>query len=566
MFQSSITKLLLLLLYLPSSSCAIDNGSDSAPIVTLDYGAFRGRHDAAYNITLFRRLPFGASTAGANRFRAPQPPEPVPNGSVYDADRPFDMCPQRTVNGSEDCLYLGLYARPWTDPRVKRPVLVVFYGGGFIQGSASFDVPPPMYPVLNASAENDFITVLPNYRTGAFGLLPGAALKDAPDADLNAGLLDQRAALQWVRKHIAAFGGDPDNVTIQGQSAGGGSVVAQALAQQQQDKKEERLFQRAWASSPFWPKTYRHDEPEAEALFAQLAERVGCADATTAAGTLACLKSADLQALREASLAIAGSHTFNTSSYTWAPIIDGDFLRAPLSATSRFESLDAAVVSYNSHEGENFVPGGLGSAAGSDGFNSSEAGFEAWLRGFLPRLSGPQRDEVRKLYPAAGEVEHLGWNASEARTRAGVVYRDVVLVCPGLRLARGTQAAETRKKAGQGDVQEMKNKNGKGYVIEYTSPPAKHGSDTVWWNKPSGMVYANASAMRTYEGYAGAMGRFFMAGDPNAGRDGGVPAMPEVGAAEEWVIGDEGRFETAGMGRLEERCAFWRGVGGGVPF
>ncbi|KAL1638377.1 hypothetical protein SLS56_000186 [Neofusicoccum ribis] len=420
------------------------------PLVELDYGTFQGKYNAQYNISHFRKIPFGASTAGENRFRAPQPPPPITNGT-YDTDQSFDMCPQRTVNGSEDCLYLGLYSRPWTAPSALRPVLVVFYGGGFIQGSASFSIPPPMYPVLNASADaNDFVIVYPNYRTNAFGFLPGAAVAASPTADLNAGLLDQDAALRWVHAHIAAFGGDPANVTIQGQSAGGGSVVAQALANG--GGTAPKLFRRALAGSPFWPKTYAFDAPEAEALYAGLVARAGCA---AAADGLACLKAADVQTIRAASLAVSALNTYTTSSFNWAPVVDGAFLRAPLSQAAALNA-DVAWAMFNTHEGENFVPGGLGQANGSAGFNSSAAGFRAWLRGYLPAFSDAQIAAAERLYPPAGEAEEAAWNTTAVR--AGMVFRDSVLACPAMWLAG---------KAG-----------GAGYLGEYTISPAKHGSDT----------------------------------------------------------------------------------------
>jgi len=199
------------------------------PTVNLDYGTFQGKYNALFNILYFRKIPFAASTAGQNRFRAPQPPEPI-LGGAYDTDQSFDMCIQRTVNGSEDYLYLGLYSRPWTNPSAKRPVLVTFHGGAFIEGSASFTIPPPAYPVLNVSQANDFIVVYPNYRLNSFGFLPGRKVDESPTADLNPGLLDQQAALTWVHKYISHFGGDPQNVTIWGQSAEAGSVVAQVIA------------------------------------------------------------------------------------------------------------------------------------------------------------------------------------------------------------------------------------------------------------------------------------------------------------------------------------------------
>lgn len=107
----------------------------------LDYGTFAGSYSARYNLSYWQKIPFAAPPVGQNRFRRPQPPVTVTNGT-YNSTQSFDMCPQQTVNGSEDCLYLGLYSRPWTHGQPLRPVVVVFYGGGFIQASAYFSVPP----------------------------------------------------------------------------------------------------------------------------------------------------------------------------------------------------------------------------------------------------------------------------------------------------------------------------------------------------------------------------------------------------------------------------------------
>lgn len=130
-----------------------------------------------------------------------------------------------------------------------------------------------------------------------------------------------------TKKHISQFGGDPSAISIWGQSAGGGSVVAQAIARAGQPDKPV-LFHRALASSPFWVKTYDYDAPQAQAIYDNFSTLVGCG---TGPGSLACLKDADVQTLRNASLVIDASHTYNTSSYTWAPVIDGRFLTMRLS-------------------------------------------------------------------------------------------------------------------------------------------------------------------------------------------------------------------------------------------
>ena len=260
------------------------------------------------------------------------------------------------MNGSEDCLYLGLYSRPWSPPQPLRPVVVVYFGGAFIEGGGSFALPPAGYPILNASSENDFIFVYPNYRVNAFGFLPGCEIAASRTSDLNAGLLDQQAALIWTHKYITEFGGDPRNVTVWGQSAGAGSVVAQVIANG--GKTNPPLFRKALASSPFWPKTYDYDAPEAQAIYDQLADLTGCAGVDS----LNCLKAVDVQMIRTASLVISGSHTYNTSSYTWAPVIDGKFLTQTLSqATIKGEvNIDLGFGMYNTHEGTGLLCAGVG--------------------------------------------------------------------------------------------------------------------------------------------------------------------------------------------------------------
>ncbi|KAF2169774.1 hypothetical protein M409DRAFT_20188 [Zasmidium cellare ATCC 36951] len=505
----------------------------------LNYGSFQGAYSAEYNISYWMKIPFAAPPTGENRFRAPQPPSQIQE-SIYNSTQPYDFCPQRTVNGTEDCLYLGLYGRPWTAGQALKPVVVVFYGGAFIQGGGSFTIPPAGYPVLNVSSQNDFIFVYPNYRVNAFGFLPGQEIADDPNSELNPGLLDQQSALQWTHKYISHFGGDPKNVSIWGQSAGAGSVVAQVIANG--GNTQPRLFSKALASSAFWPKTYRYNSSEAQTVYDKFAELTGC----SGPDSLKCLKSVDVQTLRDASLRISASHTYNTSSYTWAPVIDGHFLRESLSkATSRCAvNIDHGFGMYNLHEGENFVPPGFQNitGGGTPHFNSSQPSFENWLKGYLPGLSNLDLAEVKRLYPASGIAEELKYNTTYVR--AGLIYRDTVLACPALWMARAS-----RKTA---------------YLGEYIIPPAKHGDDIKYWNRPNAVQQTDPLI---YQGYAGAFASFFQTGDPNAHKltdasQAGVPELRETG--EQFVVRAEG-FANGEIEVLEGRCAFWRRVADKIP-
>ncbi|KAF2741317.1 putative carboxylesterase [Polyplosphaeria fusca] len=505
------------------------------PIVALDYISLRGAYSTTYNLTSFRKIPFGASTAGKNRFRAPQPPT-IHNGT-YDSDQSFDMCVQRTVNGSEDCLYLGLYSRPW-DGKTLRPVLLTFYGGGFVQGSASFTLPPSGFPVLNVSSINDYVVVYSNYRTNVFGFLAGKKVKEHEDVDLNAGLLDQRAALEWIQKYIHHFGGDKTNVTIWGQSAGGGSVVAQAIAQGNRGKK---LFTKAMASSPFWPKTYRYDDAFNEENYEFIVGDVGCGGAED---EIACLKQVDVQKLRDANLQVTAKNIYTTSSYTWGPVIDGDFLSKGLVDVINSGELNADTIlsSYNLHEGENFIPPGFANSSGNAGFNSSASSFDSWLKGFLLWFSEEELEAVRNAYPSNGTAEEIKYYSTYER--AGLLYRDLVLACPAYWLSKTAEH---------------------GWLIEYTINPAKHASDTVYWNTINPV---QVSDPLTYEGYAGAMASFVQTGNPNAHKvtNASIPEVPLVnsGAGEQFLVTSKG-LGAGSVSQLNQRCYFWLNHGHKVP-
>ena len=181
-------------------------------------------------VKAYRGVPFAAAPLRENRWRAPQPVKPWTG--IYNADTTKPECVQglrsSDINhyfgeeaASEDCLYLNLWAPTQAKAGAKLPVVVWIYGGAFTGGSAS----SPIY-AGEALAKKGVIYVALNYRLGVFGFLahPGLTAESGHNASGNWGLLDQVAALKWVQKNIAAFGGDPANVTLIGQSAGSMSI------------------------------------------------------------------------------------------------------------------------------------------------------------------------------------------------------------------------------------------------------------------------------------------------------------------------------------------------------
>jgi len=201
-------------------------GKDVGPEVETQSGRIRGLESRG--IRVFRGVPFARPPLGTGRFQPPQPPEPwagtrpAPRAGdvAYQARKPvFSYLNTGGARQSEDCLNLNVWT-PGLDGR-KRPVLVWIHGGGFLIGSGSTRI----YDGHSLARRGDLVVVTINYRLGAFGFLHlngigGDAFRHAS----NAGLRDQVAALEWIRDNIERFGGDPDNVTVFGQSAGAMSI------------------------------------------------------------------------------------------------------------------------------------------------------------------------------------------------------------------------------------------------------------------------------------------------------------------------------------------------------
>ena len=213
------------------------------PLAATAQGTLRGASEAG--VAVFRGVPYAAPPVGPLRFQPPAAPSawtgerdagkhgaiaPQPPSRLRAAMGDF-ACPQ-----SEDCLTLTIWT-PAAD-QARRPVLVWFHGGAFMSGAGSL----PWYSGATMARRGDMVVVGVNYRLGALGFMHLPAVSPP-----NLGLLDQFCALEWVSRQIAAFGGDPDNITVAGQSAGGFSVLAMLAAPQVRAR-----FRRAIAqSAPF---------------------------------------------------------------------------------------------------------------------------------------------------------------------------------------------------------------------------------------------------------------------------------------------------------------------------
>ena len=229
---------------------------------------------AASGVRTFRGIPYAAPPVRDLRWRPPQPPADW--DGVRAADRFGPQCMQKFIfddmvfrsdGTSEDCLYLNVWT-PDPMPDAAMPVLVYFYGGGFLAGDGS------EFRYDGASmAERGIVVVTLNYRLGVFGFLahPELTAESPHGASGNYGLLDQAAALRWVQDNIAAFGGDPDRVTIAGESAGSISVSAQMASPLAKDLVAGAIGESGSLLGTLSPVPLT----EAEAVGAAFAERIG---------------------------------------------------------------------------------------------------------------------------------------------------------------------------------------------------------------------------------------------------------------------------------------------------
>ena len=246
-----------------------DGYAGQHPVVRTDTGAVRGEAESV--VTSYKGIPYAAPPVGDLRWRAPQPAAAWKG--VRDATEFGGSCVQGTgwdpgyeePTLTEDCLYLNVYRPSGTNAK-DLPVLVWNHGGGNVAG-AGRDTDPAKF-----LARQDVVFVTINYRVGAMGWLDTPALEaDNPDGSTgNFGLLDQQAALHWVQRNIGAFGGDRDNVTLAGQSAGASNNAAQ-LASPGADGLFDRVVLHSGGGGPARTLTAARDSGE------KFAAELGCA-------------------------------------------------------------------------------------------------------------------------------------------------------------------------------------------------------------------------------------------------------------------------------------------------
>ncbi|MFT6466431.1 carboxylesterase/lipase family protein [Halopseudomonas sp.] len=289
----TFTALTAALMLVTLSGCFSGGGGGASPApepvpdplrITTTEGDIQGIEIESMRV--FRGIPYAQPPVGELRFANTLAAEP--REAVLELSDAFgNMCPQtnittRQVQGDEDCLFLNVYAPAEAD---DLPVMVWIHGGAFVFGNGGGEYDPTRL------VAEDMVVVTLNYRLGNLGFLAHPELEDDTG---NFALMDQQQALRWVKENIAEFGGNPDNVTVFGESAGGHSVMSHIVSPR---ATAENLFQRAIVQSGSYA-PFQQTKAVAQAQGQQIATALGCSDPASIASCLRSASVTDLLALQ----------------------------------------------------------------------------------------------------------------------------------------------------------------------------------------------------------------------------------------------------------------------------
>lgn len=393
---------------LATTTSACSNNHGASPIANASGEQLRGEFSES-GVLAFRGIPYAAAPIGPLRWRAPASVKPRPG--ITDAAKFGAACPQDQGNPewyrdvakrlgspdaeipaidtiSEDCLFLNVWT-PTLKPEQLAPVLVWIHGGSNVNGT-SFE---PNY-LGHRLAEKGLVVVTIQYRLGPLGFMahPLLSAEDPGGISGHYGLLDQIAALKWIRKNVANFGGDPGRVTVAGESAGGGDIAALI------DMDEARgLFAQAIIQSGALGPSDRAGLAQAEEVGTRIIEATG-------ASSLEAMRTLSWQELVEARNQAADGHYF-------APIADGVYLKRENFAADRVPVL----IGSNLDEWRMYLPEDV----------------EARYREALRQYAVP---DIRRI------ESYLAAQYSDPATRADRLITAAEFLCPSLRIAQNAKA------------------------------------------------------------------------------------------------------------------------------
>ena len=512
-------------LLLPWIALAACSSTDELSI-TIDSGPIHGAQTA--DVRHFLGIPYAAPPVGDGRWRAPQPIAPWTDTLM--ANEVGSQCPQiLSFSGpsyDEDCLFVNV----WTPAGAHDlPVMVWLHGGAFIFGSGG-----DKYYAGDTLADQGMVVVTINYRLGAFGFLahPALTVEDpAYPTSGNYGLEDQRVALQWVQRNIAAFGGDPAHVTLFGESAGGFSTCVHYLSSRTQGLFEAAISESGLCGAP----VLELPHAMAEAQGVMLGATLGCSGSDATA--LACLRGIGVsQLLAATGLPPAANQTPGGPFYqttilpTALPNVDGYVLAAPMDqelAAGAYEPRPL-ILGTNKNEGTLFHAS----------IYAKEVADETDYRTALAEPFGASNvDAIVAQYPVA--------SFDSANDAIAEVTGDAFFVCPARREARAIAAAGATVFRYSFE-RELENPFETGLGVFHSSElPFVFGNDDY----PLGRIGDATSLSQTMGDY---WTQFAKTSDPNASKS---PAWPSYDASDTYQLLDV-PISTS-TAQKAAQCDFW---------
>ncbi len=500
--------------WIPSGSCSEDRSAPVTVEVAAPAGAVLTEAGAVSGIasrgsTSYRGIPFAAPATGALRWRPPAPPAAW--SGVRSANAFGSVCAQLddagAVTGSEECLFLNVWT-PATPPSSPLPVLFFIHGGGNAAGASSY----PYYDGTTFAEKERAVVVTVNYRLSSFGWLaqPFLAAETRRAVSGNYGTLDQLAALRWLKRNIAAFGGDPSRITIFGESAGGVNVCTLFAS-----PLGKGLFERALVESGGCA---QRPLPEFVAFGNTLTQNAGCTHATDPA---ACLRAVPFDSLLRALPPVVT--VASSSGQLWGPAVDGFVLG----------DTSEAVMGKG---GQNVVPFVIGANADETGQVAPPVATEAEYRALVVAQAGALAPLVLAQYPVSAYAT--------PRKAYIAVTSDSRFICPSRRFARAAS------------------KGGSPVFRYFFSYPASrlygavHGVELpfVFGTLDSVPGYTpDATARALSESMNAAWARFAATGDPSV--PGGTPWPAYDGVRDRTFVWDAPSSSVDGI--RTGACDFW---------
>ncbi|KAJ4343106.1 hypothetical protein N0V95_006754 [Ascochyta clinopodiicola] len=536
------------------------NGSDGELLVTLPgYGSFQGTHVVAnlLKTTTFSNpvdawlgVDYSTQPVGEGRFKPVT--WPVAFDGVKDATAYGPACWQNVYGSmlqSEACLNINVYRPSGVPIDQKLPVFVFLHGGSFVSGTGkSFDG-----AAFVAKSAQPLMVVTAQYRLGALGNIPSKLMQE--EDGLNLGLRDQRQMLEFVQKYVAYFGGDKDQVTLGGLSAGGHSVGVHLFHNYGEDTGKPLFSKAILASGSPTARAFPDvDYPLYQRQFAEFMDYVNC-PTTPNDAALACLRNAEVDDIQFISSAMYSNSEYNIT-WPWQPVSPGPLLekRGSTSGEEGTFFKIPILISSATDDGSPFAPQDL----------RTNTEFVAFWKNLIPGLTADDISDLQRLYPdptyntAPNPITYNAQNpftpvvsnfVSPQFQRISAAYGDYSYICP-------VQDTASRLATAGAPVYKARF-NTPNYSATYLGVP--HASDASYFNGQAGTQYPDIADI-----YSSYYASFVVSGDPNTHSISGAPTweMYSGTAGNHLLVSppEQGgpRMEAESEGIRMEQCAWWR--------